>query len=251
MLKIHCQIQGSGTPIVLLHGFAMHSGIWGDFASQLAKNYRVICLDLPGHGSSDTVCPYSLDAIGSALLDAIDTPKFHLLGWSLGASVAIAMAAKTDRVQSLITLAANVHFAQSDTWPGAPVQVLADFAINIKVNRLATLREFLALQIVGKPQQKPQLTAIIQQMENHFPSQEVLQQALCILQNTDQRHAFASLPQKTLIIQAGQDRLIPTAVGKKMQQLKKNSRLAIINKAGHAPFLTHPKELLALVQSAV
>ena len=50
MVKIYQYSIGQGPTIVLVHGWAMHSGIWQDFAEQLAKQYQVICLDLPGHG---------------------------------------------------------------------------------------------------------------------------------------------------------------------------------------------------------
>ncbi|MBS4051006.1 MAG: pimeloyl-ACP methyl ester esterase, partial [Methylomonas sp.] len=34
----------------MLHGWAMHTGVWRDFARRLAEYYQVICVDLPGHG---------------------------------------------------------------------------------------------------------------------------------------------------------------------------------------------------------
>ena len=45
MTKIYHQTFGKGKPIVLVHGWAMHSGIWQDFARQLAQQYQVTCID--------------------------------------------------------------------------------------------------------------------------------------------------------------------------------------------------------------
>ena len=52
MTKIHTETYGLGKPIVLVHGWAMHSGIWRLFARELAKHYQVTLIDLPGHGRS-------------------------------------------------------------------------------------------------------------------------------------------------------------------------------------------------------
>lgn len=49
--------DGAGKAIVLLHGFTESSKIWTGFATQLNKKYRVITIDLPGHGKSDIIAP--------------------------------------------------------------------------------------------------------------------------------------------------------------------------------------------------
>jgi len=49
---LHVETFGSGPDLVLLHGWGMHGGVWGDFALRLAERYRVHVIDLPGHGFS-------------------------------------------------------------------------------------------------------------------------------------------------------------------------------------------------------
>ncbi len=49
---LHVESVGSGPPLVLLHGWAMHSGIWGPLVARLAQRFRVHAVDLPGHGHS-------------------------------------------------------------------------------------------------------------------------------------------------------------------------------------------------------
>ncbi len=71
MTKIHLESFGAGKPIVLVHGWAMHSGIWRDFARQLARNYKVICVDLPGHGHSEKIDPFTLEHISDQLVEII------------------------------------------------------------------------------------------------------------------------------------------------------------------------------------
>ena len=59
--------MGRGPPLVLLHGWAMHSGLWAPLLPRLAERYRVHPVDLPGHGHSAPVAPYTLDAVAAAV----------------------------------------------------------------------------------------------------------------------------------------------------------------------------------------
>ena len=51
--KIHYSDSGKGAVIVLLHGYLESSEVWNGFAEKLASKFRVISVDLPGHGLSD------------------------------------------------------------------------------------------------------------------------------------------------------------------------------------------------------
>jgi Predicted hydrolases or acyltransferases (alpha/beta hydrolase superfamily) len=132
----------------MLHGWAMHSGIWREFARQLARHRQVICLDLPGHGRSAGLAQFDLPAIGSALFDAIPVNRFSLLGWSLGATVALDMAARCpDRVQSLFLLSGNPKFVKNTDWPGVRPEVLDGFVAQLSDDTKLTLQRFLGLQV--------------------------------------------------------------------------------------------------------
>lgn len=52
-MSLHVETLGSGAPLVLLHGWGMHGGIWSDLAAELAEHHQVHCVDLPGHGFSN------------------------------------------------------------------------------------------------------------------------------------------------------------------------------------------------------
>jgi pimeloyl-[acyl-carrier protein] methyl ester esterase len=114
--KIHLETFGKGKPIVLVHGWAMHTGIWREFAKQLALNYRVICVDLPGHGRSEAIDPFTLERISDELVNAVPERNCCWLGWSLGATIVLDIAARyPERVSSLILLAGNPSFPNSYT----------------------------------------------------------------------------------------------------------------------------------------
>ncbi len=241
MIKIHKEVYGQGKPIVLIHGWAMHSGIWRTFARQLAQHYQVTCLDIPGHGFSDTIEPYTLESIADVLMEAVPESSFCLLGWSLGASIAFTMAKKyPHRIDSLICLAGNPKFIQADDWHGMQVELLDDFAQNLQLSCQPTLLRFLALQVYGLAHGKSLLKDLKQAIyECPSPEEPVLKQGLDILKQADLRDELRALNCPLMIIQGDKDSLIPVQVGEDMQKLYANSERIMVSGAGHVPFLSH------------
>lgn len=249
MTKIHLETFGAGKPIVLVHGWAMHTGIWREFALQLAKNYRVTCIDLPGHGPSEAIEPFTLERISAELVNAIPEQSCCWLGWSLGATVALDIVARyPERVSALILLAGNPSYTQTEQWPGMEVSLLDDFAEHLHKNCQTTLLRFLSLQVNGMPDSKALLKALkTAVLECAAPDQATLQGGLNILKQADMRSVLAGLTIPVSVILGGLDTLVPVAVGQKMQQLLPSLELNIIDRAGHVPFLSHSRETLAII----
>lgn len=92
--KIHYYDEGKGAAIVLVHGYLESAEIWESFAGRLSKSYRIISVDLPGHGLSDIFSDLnSMEFMAAAikeLLDILGLPKVFLTGHSLGGYVAMA-----------------------------------------------------------------------------------------------------------------------------------------------------------------
>jgi pimeloyl-ACP methyl ester carboxylesterase len=102
---------GSGEPLVLLHGIATDSSIWAGVLAELAREHRVITVDLPGFGRSDPVGEgFDLSHVSTAILDGLGdhgvSQPFHLVGHSLGGGVAIQFAAEHSDVLRSLTLVA-------------------------------------------------------------------------------------------------------------------------------------------------
>lgn len=94
--KIAYKVKGKGRAIVLLHGFLENSEIWGAYAEKLAKVYKVVMIDLPGHGRSDCfgyVHRMELMAKGvKAVMDKLHLRKYIVIGHSMGGYVSLAFA---------------------------------------------------------------------------------------------------------------------------------------------------------------
>jgi len=92
--RIYYNDYGSGTPVVLLHGYLETSEVWHPFAQRLAVKFRVISVDLPGHGMSDSYAViHTMEFMANAikeLLDNLGVKKAFLTGHSLGGYVTLA-----------------------------------------------------------------------------------------------------------------------------------------------------------------
>jgi len=105
-----------GLPLVLLHGFTGHRDDFEHERDRLATWTRVIVPDLPGHGGSShaaDAAAYDFEqavAVLAHVLDALDVPRCHLLGHSMGGMVALRFTlAHPERVASLILMDTSPH----------------------------------------------------------------------------------------------------------------------------------------------
>jgi pimeloyl-ACP methyl ester carboxylesterase len=92
--KIYYTDAGEGEPVVLLHGYLETSDIWRGFANRLSPAFRVISIDIPGHGLSKVYgeC-HTMDFIAGAvraLLENLNIRKAFLIGHSMGGYAAMA-----------------------------------------------------------------------------------------------------------------------------------------------------------------
>jgi pimeloyl-ACP methyl ester carboxylesterase len=94
--NINYSITGSGGTLVLLHGFTETQDIWKDFVKELSTGYRVLTIDLPGHGASECIGEvHSMELMAEcvkALLDTSAISECVMIGHSMGGYVTLAFA---------------------------------------------------------------------------------------------------------------------------------------------------------------
>jgi pimeloyl-ACP methyl ester carboxylesterase len=109
--------EGTGKAIALLHGFTESSKIWIGFASQLSKKYRVITIDLPGHGKSDCVGPvHTMELMADVVftvLKKLRVGKCLMVGHSMGGYVTLSFAAKYPKMLKGFSLFHSHCFADT------------------------------------------------------------------------------------------------------------------------------------------
>src|SRR5690606_22026727 len=113
---LHVEVVGSGPPLVLLHGWAMHGGVFAPLVERLRGSRTLYVVDLPGHGHSrDCALPLQLEPCVAAVAAAV--PPAPWCGWSLGGLLALhAAATRPQAVPALAMLCATPRFVRGDGW---------------------------------------------------------------------------------------------------------------------------------------
>jgi 2-succinyl-6-hydroxy-2,4-cyclohexadiene-1-carboxylate synthase len=94
-VPLHAEVRGSGPPLVLAHGFTQTGRLWGSFGDRLAATHTLVAVDLPGHGDSGSIradVPTTAGLVAEAVRTVVDDEGCLLLGYSLGARVALHVA---------------------------------------------------------------------------------------------------------------------------------------------------------------
>ena len=116
--SINYSDRGNGKAIVLLHGYLESLEIWDGFADELSKSFRVIAIDIPGHGKSGKVVEiHSMDLMAEAVdtvLKNLNIDKAFIVGHSMGGYVALAYLANYAKKTSGICLFHSTPFADTD-----------------------------------------------------------------------------------------------------------------------------------------
>ncbi len=110
-MPLHVEVRGSGPPLILLHGFTQTARLWGPFGDALATDHTLVGIDLPGHAGSDAVradLPGTAAMVQEAVTGAIGSESCDVLGYSLGARVALHVATGTNlALERLVVIGAT------------------------------------------------------------------------------------------------------------------------------------------------
>ena len=242
---LNVEAAGHGPPVVLLHGWALHGGIWGALPAALGRRHRVHAVDLPGHGRSPPVSPLTAAAIVESLEQAFRTERAPLtvVGWSLGGQLALAWArACPQRIARLVLVATTPRFVAGEGWECAMASAtLERFAADLEANWRATVLRFLTLQVRGGEHGHAALASLRHELfARGDPAPAVLHDGLALLATTDLRAGLAQVTEPALVIAGTRDALVPLAACRSLATALPSGRLAAIEGAAHAPFLSHP-----------
>lgn len=247
MSALHVQTCGRGPDLVLLHGWAMHGGIFAPLVEALAGAFTVHAVDLPGHGySRDCGLALDIDVVADAL--AAQLPRALVAGWSLGGLFALALAQRHPAaVRGVAMLAATPCFVQRPDWPaGMPLAVFAQFGAELGRDWRGTVDRFLMLEAQGSAHLREELRFLRDAVYAHGePHPRALAEGLALLEHGDLRAVLPTLAVPTRWLAGRRDRLVAPAAVQAAAALAGDAPVRIFPHAGHAPFLTEAADVAA------
>jgi len=241
-MSLHIEVHGSGAiPLVMIHGWAMHGGVFAPLVEALQEHCTMYLVDLPGHGySRDSDLPLQPGVCARAVAQA--TPPAAWFGWSMGGLVALSAALNLPaHVRGLAMLCATPRFTSAADWPrGRDPALVQQLATDLETDYHATIERFLALEVMGSPDPRGDLRRLRSEVFSRGePNLRVLQEGIGLLDQTDLRASLPALKTGKSWWAAGRlDRLVhPDAM--QWSAAASKGEFHVVAHAGHAPFLSH------------
>lgn len=233
---------------VFIHGWGSDSRLWAPLCERLPGDRHFI--DLPGFGAAAADAfdlEAFLDRIAAQLPD-----NCMLLGWSLGGMIATQLAWRyPHKVRALITLATNAVFVVREDWPYAMAQsTFNQFLDDFQRDPQETWSRFCALQAMGDGNRKQVLKALRDQAPPDAATLAAWRNGLDWLEQLDNRKALAQIRLPQLHLLGAGDALVPAACMQPMADLvRANGRVELLTGLGHAPHLSNPAQVAAVIHS--
>ena len=252
------EAAGEGEPLILLHGFSGDSTTWNKIASQLRDSFRLIKLDILGHGVSDKpvqTASYGMEAVAADLIDVLDQlglAQAHLLGYSMGGRLALTLALRQpERFRSLVLESASPGLA--DAAERAQRRRRDDaLADDIEAQGILWFVNYWEhLPLWASQSQLPAAVLAAQRSQRLRNSTLGLANSLRGMGSGVQPNLWSELPDlriPTLLLVGDNDEKF-LKINNQMAQLIPLSRVALLPSAGHNTHLENPCAFSGAVRS--
>lgn len=231
------------SPLVFIPGWCLGRGPLSAAVDALGGQF----FDLPGYGGTPLIRDFDQAVADvAARLPAGAT----LAGWSIGAQLALAVAAHApEKVGKLLLVAGTASFVQRPDWPHAmPPATLAEFTAAIAADPEAMLPRFVGGFNRGDARAKT-VTAELLALADPRPPVATLLAGLDWLRDVDLQPIAPRVTAPTLLLHGAADPLMPLAAAEALAGLLPAARLEALADCAHAPFLSQPDTFLARVRA--
>lgn len=257
MSALHAQVTGRGRrDLVLLHGWGLNLRIWDALAAELERRFRLIAIDLPGHGGSDWDPDAHTPAAQAWRVHQTLAPlttRYSLLGWSLGGQFALDLAAAMPAgIERLVLVATTPRFLAAPGWRfGLPGASLEKLAARVAADPRQAVDGFLELCVRGcaartRGQALAAMQSAVERGGRAHPA--ALAWGLERLRDADLRPMLAQVKKPALVIAGRIDRVTRAAASRGLAAALLKGRYASLAGAAHVPFLTHPGRFASLLR---
>ncbi len=243
-LQLGFDDQGSGPPLVLLHGFPHDRSLWKQQRVALATRARCIVPDLRGFGESSARGPWTMDQFADdivALLDHLDIPQAVVGGLSMGGYVAMAIWRRhAERVRALVLCDTRATADTDET--RAARNALIELARRDGAHAVAE-KQLQGMLGATTHETRPHVVAQVRAMMERQSVEGIAGALAALRDRPDARPTVASISVPTLVVVGEEDTLTPVRDAEALMDLLPAfapARLERIAQAGHASCVEHP-----------
>ena len=249
MKPLHHVEAGRGEPVVLVHAIGCDHRMWDSLTAALSPRYRVVRVDVRGHGQSPVPAgEYSLDALADdvlAVLDALKIDKAHWVGLSMGGMIGQAFAINhRERLGRLVL--ANTS---SSYGPEGPKMWDAR-AKAVREGGMAAIAELVMQRYFSDDfrASHPDVVARVKERVLATPAKGYVS-CCAAIRDLDFTRDLPSVHARTLVIAGGLDVGTPLAMSEAIATKIPGSQLAVIPRAAHLSAVEAPDEFNSLVRN--
>lgn len=244
-LNIEYTAEGEGSPVLLLHGWGSSYVAYTGIINTLKNRHKVIALNFPGCGNSDTMqTPWDLDDYCNLVLEFMKALKIEnpiMFGHSHGGRVTIKMVASGMVNPPKIVLLDSAGLIPKKS-----------FRQKWRAKSFKIIKRVLTLPLI-----KSFSAPLLEKARNHYGSADynaappVLRQTLVSLVNTDLRDILGNINCPTLLIWGENDTATPLSDAKIIESKIRDCGLCVIKGTGHFSFCEKPFEAHAIINSFI
>ena len=244
-LNIEYTEKGIGTPLLLLHGWGSSFKFYEKIIDALSNRCRVVALNFPGCGKSDTMLePWTLEDYCNLVLKFIDAVKLEnpiLIGHSHGGRVILKMTAEKMLNPPKIVLLDSAGLIPKKS-----------FKQKFRAKSFKAIKRILTLPVIKNHSEN-----LLNKARNHYGSADynaappVLRQTLVSLVNTDLREILPNISCPTLLIWGYKDTDTPLSEAKTIEHLIPEAGLCVFENAGHFAFFEQIGRTIAILNSFI
>lgn len=240
--KITFSDTGKGRVVVLLHGFLGSHEIWQQTIQNLSRSYRVIAIDLPGHGTSDCFgYVHTMELLAKsvkAVMDSLRLKKYVIIGHSMGGYAALAFGDMFPDHLKGICLYHSTAYADSDEKKRDRTRSIKVVKANHKIYTTEVIKNLFATKNAKYLKEE---IAFAQKIAARTSKQSIIASLEGMKDRPNRDMILGMAPYPIMMVIGELDNVLPYEQLMEQSELIKNKHLLYLEHDGHMGFLESPR----------
>lgn len=253
-LDWHIECEGDGVPLIFIHGWGVDGRIWRQQMKHFSKTYKVVSVDLPGHGKSSWE-NVSLQCMAQGLKEVceqLDLKSCIFVGSSFGGMLALKLFDLAPQLfKKMVFVGSMPKFSKSADYPfGLDIDKIRKLDGQVEHDYPEIINVFFR-SLFTKEERSSRRYKWLQKFKrtDAAPMKPALRAYLDILEHEDLREVLAQLTLPTQFITGREDTICTAQTIDFLRSSVPSAQFDFFEKCGHFPFLSKPYEFNQVLES--